>query len=91
MILQGLRIAIRWFPTFLLFALAITAVGAVIGLVAYSLAGPALDGGRSLGQLAIKGLQDGAFLAGIWAPGTAFVLCFVRAHSVRVKRERGQS
>lgn len=82
----ALRAFVRWFPTFLLYASIMIAAGALVGTVLYGTVGVWLVDGMPLADLLRKGAHDGAFLAGVWAPGTSIVLCFMRAHTLRTRK-----
>jgi len=74
---------LRWVGLFLLYALGIVAVGALTGGTVFLLLGKLFVPGETFSWLATTGLRVGAILSGVWAPGVAIVLCFVRG-----KRER---
>ncbi|MFP4353106.1 MAG: hypothetical protein ACLFRP_00275 [Puniceicoccaceae bacterium] len=74
---------LRWVGLFLSYALGIVAVGALTGGGVFLLLGKLFVPDESFGWLGATGLRVGAILAGVWAPGVAIVLCFVRG-----KRER---
>ena len=72
---------------FLVWTIGITAAGAVVGAVAYPVGGLLFGLDATPGQLAVKGLRELAFLAFIWAPGTALVLTIHRAYRAKHPRE----
>ena len=83
MILSGLR----WFSWWLFMVVGICLQGGLSGALLFPLVGSLLGVDYSLAEMSISGLKDGAFLALIWAPGTAFVVCLMRAHGKRPPAE----
>lgn len=72
--------ACYWFFRWLALVLIITAGGAVIGAVLFSVVGLAFQMDYRLSELLRNGLRDGGFYAFIWAPGVSFVLCVMKAY-----------
>lgn len=83
MILRG----IHWSLYFLFWTAAIGAAGAALGAVLFPLAGLCFHTGHTAGQLLVSGIRIGGFYACIWAPGTAIVLCVMRAYRRRHPEE----
>lgn len=67
------------------YAVAITLAGALGGFLAFLAFGKFFVPDWTWTALALKGLKVGGILAGVWAPGVAIVLCFIRGH--RLNRE----
>jgi hypothetical protein len=78
--------ALRWPFWFLAYALGIVALGAPAGAAAFALLGKLFVPEMSVGELALNGTRIGAILAGVWAPGVAIVLCFIRGKKERDRR-----
>ena len=74
---------LHWTLCFLLWTGTITAAGAALGALLFPLGGWLFHVERSAGQLAWQGIQIGSFYCFIWAPGTALVLCVMRAYRRR--------
>ncbi|HEX9785740.1 MAG TPA: hypothetical protein VGA56_23785 [Opitutaceae bacterium] len=74
---------LRYLYFFLGWTLGITAGGAIIGAISFPLVGSLLGAEGSSWELTLSGARDLAFLAFIWAPGTAIVLCFHRIYRDR--------
>jgi hypothetical protein len=74
---------IHWSLYFLFWTATLTAAGAGLGAGLFPLAGWLFHLGTSAGQLAQQGVRIGGFYFLIWAPGTALVLCVMRAYRRR--------
>ena len=74
---------IHWSLYFLSWTAVIGAAGAALGAGLFPLAGCLFDTGRTTAQLAATGVRIGGFYFLIWAPGTAIVLCVIRAYRRR--------
>jgi hypothetical protein len=74
---------IHWSLYFLFWMTVIVAAGALLGAVLFPLAGLFFSTGRTPWQLVQAGGRIGGFYFGIWAPGTAVVLCVMRAYRRR--------
>lgn len=84
--LPPLVAGLRWIGLFLLYAVGIVAIGAPTGAAVFLALGKLFVPEMTYGGLALAGLRVGAILSGVWAPGVAIVLCFMRG-----KREREQA
>ena len=82
--------SLHWFPYALMWIILICLAGAVAGAVIYPLVGLIFSLQTSSGALALRGMREFSFLAMIWAPGLALVLCvrraYLRAHTTETKR-----
>jgi hypothetical protein len=74
---------IHWSLYFLFWVAVIVVTGAVLGAVSFPLAGWVLRLKQPAGQLARQGASTLGFFFLIWAPGTAVVLCVMRAYRRR--------
>ena len=74
---------IHWSLYFLFRTATLTAAGAGPGAVLFPPAGWLLHPGTPTGQLPQQGARTGGFYLLIWAPGTAVVLCVMRAYRRR--------
>jgi hypothetical protein len=77
------RREIHWSLYFLFWTAVIGAAGAGLGAVLFPLAGSLFQTGHTAAQLATMGARIGGFYFLIWAPGTAVVLCVIRAYRRR--------
>jgi len=75
----------HWALYFIFWFLVVVAAGAMAGAVGFPLLGPLF--GSKLGPVghALAGARHIGFVAMIWAPGVALVLCVVRAHRNKSK------
>ena len=74
---------LHWSLYFLFWVAAIGAAGAALGALLFPVVGWLFRVGPSLGQLARHGAFLGGYFFLIWAPGTAVVLCVIRAYRRR--------
>jgi len=74
---------LRWIVFWVLIVAGMCLQGALVGAILFPLAGSLLGMEMSLTEMAHNGIKEGAFLAFIWAPGTATMACFMRIHSQR--------
>ena len=74
---------LHWSLYFLFWTAVIAAAGALLGAALFLVAGLAFSTGHTPGQLVQSGAGVGGFYAGMWAPGTAVVLCAMRAYRRR--------
>ena len=74
---------IHWALYFLFWVGLIAAAGALLGAALFPLAGWVLRLGHPAGRLALQGASIGGYFFLIWAPGTAVVLCVMRAYRRR--------
>ncbi len=74
---------IHWSLYFLFWVALIGTAGAVLGATLFPLAGWLFHLGRPAGRLALEGASMAGFFFLIWAPGTAIVLCVMRAYRRR--------
>jgi hypothetical protein len=87
-------IGLRWLGTWLGISLAIVLGGAVVGAVLGLCSFPVFAAsGHAYGVLELvgRGLVLGGKYAGIWAMGTAIVLCFVIGHRRRTREAASPS
>lgn len=75
-----LRAALYWVGVWLLIALAIIAVGALVGSLLWALLGVPLGSELDLAGRLGYGASVGWRYARVWAGGIAFVACFMKAH-----------
>ena len=68
-----------WGFLFLSYILGITLAGTIIGAIFYPLAGTILGFNHTILFMIKKGMLDISYLALVWAPGGAIVLCFIKA------------
>lgn len=73
----------HWAVYFIFWLLAIIGGGALIGAISFPLLGPAFGSTRSPLEHALTGARHLGFIALIWAPGIALVLCVMRAYRNR--------
>jgi hypothetical protein len=73
----------HWSLYFLFWVALIVAAGAVLGAALFPLGGWLLGLAQPAGRLAMQGASTGGFFFAIWAPGTAVVLCVMRAYRRR--------
>ena len=83
-----LKIVIYWASLFVGYMLVIIIAGAIVGALFYPLAGILFGMNYSILFMTQKGIADLAFLALIWAPGSAIVLCFIKAHHYKRSGKR---
>jgi hypothetical protein len=74
---------IHWSLYFLSWVAVMVTAGALLGAVLFPLAGLFFPTGRTPWQLVENGGRIGGFYFAIWAPGTAVVLCVMRAYRRR--------
>lgn len=77
------RRGVHWSLYFLFWTAVIAGAGAGLGAALFPLAGSLFSTGRTAGQLAATGARIGGFYGLLWAPGTAVVLCVIRAYRRR--------
>ncbi len=82
-----IRTVARWMPRFMAYTVGLIALGAIAGTLFYCALGPFFVDGMSARELAKNGVANGAFLAFIWAPGGAFVICVMQAHRRAERRD----
>lgn len=70
-----------WVPRFLAYVVAIVGLGGVIGTILFPVVGLLLGMDYPVSHMALKGLHDGSFFFGVWAPGVSFVACVIQAHN----------
>jgi len=70
----------HWAVYFLFWLLATIIGGALIGLICFPLFGPAFGSALSPLEHAQAGARHVGFIALIWAPAIALVLCVMRAY-----------
>ena len=71
---------------FLFCFLVVVLAGAILGAISFPLLGPLFGSNHTPGQHAIAGARHLGFIAMIWAPGLALVLCAIRAHRNKQKQ-----
>ncbi len=74
---------IHWSGCFLFWVAVIVAAGALLGAGLFPLAGLWFRTGLTPAQLVQNGARLGSFYFFLWAPGTAVVLCVMRAYRRR--------
>jgi hypothetical protein len=74
---------LQWTGLFLFFTVEITAVGALVGGLAFPLVGAIIGAERGWAELAVLGIRNIGFWFFIWAPAIALVRCVMRAHRER--------
>ncbi|HUL54973.1 MAG TPA: hypothetical protein VLT83_16345 [Opitutaceae bacterium] len=74
---------LHWALYFLFWTAAMVAAGALAGAALFLLAGLVFSTGHTPWQLVYAGGRAGGFFLAIWAPGTAVVLCVMRAYRRR--------
>ncbi len=82
------RTKLGYFLYFLAWTLGITAAGGIVGAITFPLVGSLAGIEGTLSQQALSGARQLAFLALIWAPGGATVLCFHRIYRDRHSRPK---
>jgi hypothetical protein len=70
----------HWAAYFFFWLLMITGGGALIGAIGFALLGPLFGSVQTPFEHAVAGARHLGFVAVIWAPGIALVLCVMRAH-----------
>ena len=76
----------HWATYFILCAAAVVAIGAAAGAIGFTLLGPLFGSDQSPLQHIIAGARHLGFIAMIWAPGIALMLCVMRAYRNKQKR-----
>jgi len=76
----------HWAAYFVFWLVAVVLAAALVGAIGFSLLGPLFGSTRSVGEHAVAGARHVGFIALIWAPGIALVLCVVRAYRNNQKR-----
>lgn len=76
----------HWAVYFLFWLLAIVAGGALVGALSFPLAGPAFGSTLTPLEHVFTGARHLGFIALIWAPGIALVLCVRRAYHNKQQR-----
>jgi len=76
----------HWSAYFFFWLGAVVLAAALMGAIAFPLLGPLFGSKRSVGEHAIAGARHLGFIALIWAPGIALVLCVVRAYRNKQKQ-----
>jgi hypothetical protein len=76
----------HWAVYFLFWATAVVLLGAVAGAIGFVLLGPLFGSIESPLRQAIAGARHLGFIALIWAPGIALVLCVMRAYRNKQKQ-----
>ncbi|HUJ44439.1 MAG TPA: hypothetical protein VLW52_12625 [Opitutaceae bacterium] len=74
---------LHWSLYFLLWTAILVAAGALLGATLFLVAGLIFSTGHTPWQLVQAGGRIGGFYLAIWAPGTAVVLCVMRAYRRR--------
>ena len=74
---------IHWSLYFLFWVAVIVGTGALLGAVLFPLTGWFFHTGYTPWQLVLNGGRTGGFYFLLWAPGTAVVLCVMRAYRRR--------
>jgi TM2 domain-containing membrane protein YozV len=64
----------------------VTVGGALIGAIGFPIIGPLFGSHRTLLEHAMAGAQHLGFVALIWAPAIALVLCVMRAYRNKSRR-----
>ncbi len=77
-----------WVFLFLGYTIGIVATGAVAGGLAFQLFGRLFVPEMTFAELSLAGLRVGTILSGVWAPGVAIVLCFMRGKRLRDERRQ---
>lgn len=80
---QSRRNPVYWFFLFLGYTLGIVATGAVAGGLAFLALGKLFVPEMTFAELSLTGLRVGTILSGVWAPGVAIVLCFMKGKRLR--------
>ena len=75
-----MKIAFRWLAWFSFFTMSIVMLGALTGALLFPAVGKLLQIDAPFTKLAWNGLHQLGFLALVWAPGTAFVLCLMKGY-----------
>jgi hypothetical protein len=73
----------HWTVYFIFWLLAIVVGGALVGGISFPIFGPLFGSTRTPLEHAIAGTRHLGFIALIWAPGIALVLCVIRAYRNR--------
>jgi hypothetical protein len=76
----------HWATYFLFWFMVVVLAGALAGAVGFSLLGPLFGSSRTPAEHAIAGARHLGFVAMIWAPGIALVLCVTRAYRNKSKQ-----
>jgi len=76
----------HWAVYFLFWVAAVVLAGAVVGAIGFPLLGPLFGSMLTPTAHALAGARHLGFVALIWAPGIALVLCVVRANRNKQKR-----
>lgn len=76
----------HWSAYFVFWLVTVVLAAALIGALGFSLLGPLLGSTRTVGEHAMAGAHHVGFIALIWAPGIALVLCVVRAYRNKKKQ-----
>lgn len=76
-----------WLMRFSFYTVTILATGTAIGIIGFVTIGSLFAKGYTLGFLLKKGAWVGFRYAGVWAGGSAIVLCCMKAKQLRDKKE----
>jgi len=76
----------HWAVYFLFWATAVVLLGAVAGAIGFVLLGPLFGSAEPPLRHAIAGARHLGFIALIWAPGIALVLCVMRVYRNKQKQ-----
>lgn len=76
----------HWSVYFLFWTSAVVVLGGATGALGFTLLGPLFESNQPPLRHAIAGARHLGFIALIWAPGIALVLCVMRAYRNNQKR-----
>lgn len=78
-----------WLGWFILYFATVLAVCGVTALIIFVLVGAATNPDLPVLERAIYGFKIGVkFAAMVWAPAISFVLCVMRAHRIKQRKEK---
>ena len=81
----------KWLSVWIGITAGITLAGAVLGALLFPVGGVLFGYQVEIQTMAWNGLQDGGFLAFIWAPGISFVICVMLIRNKYVKSANNHS
>lgn len=76
----------HWTVYLVFWLFVIVGVGALIGAISFPLLGPFFGSDLTAEKHALAGARHVGFIASIWAPAIAIVLCVIRAHRNKQKQ-----
>jgi len=83
MLSRIVKSSLTWLAIWAAYAVAIIAIGSILGALLGPIVGLIMNQEYTFTGYMLKGLSIGARYAGVWAGGTAIVLCVLHANRKR--------